>query len=61
MYKYYKFANFLMNDQTYSNWVLIKNAFEESGNTNNFYYKRACEIVKTKKDPLQNVLNYGKE
>ena len=30
----------------------IKATFEESGNTDNMFYKRACEIVKTKNDPL---------
>jgi hypothetical protein len=41
-----------MDQHTYNNWVRIKETFECSGNTNNMYYKRAVEIVKTKKDPL---------
>ena len=42
-----------MDDHTYQNWVKIKESFEQSGNTNNMFYKRACEIVKTKRDPLE--------
>lgn len=46
-----------MDDHTYQNWVKIKSTFESSGNTNNMYYRRACEIVKTKKDPLEKILD----
>jgi hypothetical protein len=45
-----------MDDRTYSNWVKIKETFEASGNLDNMFYKRACEIVKTKKDPLAKFL-----
>ena len=38
-----------MDDHTYNNWVKIKQTFEESGNIDNMFYKRACEIIKTKK------------
>ena len=41
-----------MDQHTYDNWVKIKETFEKSGNTGNMFYMRACEIVKTKKDPL---------
>ena len=41
-----------MDQHTYDNWVKIKESFEESGNTDNMFYKRACEIVKTKVDPM---------
>lgn len=41
-----------MDDQTFANWVKIKETFESSGNTNNMFYKRAVEIVKTRRDPL---------
>jgi hypothetical protein len=41
-----------MDDHTYENWVKIKATFEASGNTNNMFYRRACEIIKTKKDPM---------
>jgi len=46
-----------MNNHTYENWVKIKEIFEKSGNTNNMFYKRACEIIKTKVDPLEKFLN----
>ena len=45
-----------MDDHTYLNWVKIKATFEASGNTDNMFYKRACEIVKTKRDPLAKFL-----
>jgi hypothetical protein len=44
-----------MDDHTYHNWVKIKETFEESGNMNNMFYRRACEIVKTKQDPLKKL------
>ena len=34
----------------------IKAVFEESGNTNNMFYKRACAIVVTRKDPAAKFL-----
>jgi len=45
-----------MDQHTYNNWIKIKETFEKSGNTNNMFYKRACEIVKTKSDPLKKYL-----
>ena len=45
-----------MDQRTYDNWVKIKQTFEESGNTINMFYTRACEIVKTKRDPLAKYL-----
>jgi hypothetical protein len=48
-----------MDQHTYNNWVKIKETFESSGNTNNMFYKRACEIVKTKRDPMNKF--FGKE
>ena len=45
-----------MDDRTYQNWVKIKETFESSGNTENMFYKRAVEIIKTKKDPLAKFL-----
>ena len=45
-----------MDQHTYNNWVKIKETFEASGNMDNMFYKRACEIVKTKKDPLAQFL-----
>ena len=49
-----------MDQHTYDNWVLIKETFEKSGNTNNMFYKRACSIVKTGKDPLSKMLGEDK-
>ena len=46
-----------MDEHTYNNWVKIKETFEASGNTNNMFYKRACAIVKDKKDPMEKFLN----
>ena len=45
-----------MDQRTYDNWVKIKATFEAAGNTDNMFYYRACEIVKTKKDPLAKFL-----
>ena len=45
-----------MDQHTYNNWVKIKETFEKSGNTNNMFYKRACAMVKTKRDPLAKYL-----
>lgn len=45
-----------MDQHTYKNWVKIKAKFEDSGNINNMFYRRACEIVKTKSDPLTKYL-----
>lgn len=46
-----------MDDHTYNNWVKIKETFEASGNTDNHFYKRACEILKTRKDPMDKFWN----
>jgi len=45
-----------MDQHTYDNWIKIKETFEKSDNTNNMFYRRACEIVKSKKDPLAKYL-----
>ncbi len=45
-----------MDQNTYDNWVKIKNIFEKSGNLDNVFYKRSCEIVKSRIDPLANFL-----
>ena len=50
-----------MDQRTYDNWVKIKQTFEESGNTNNMFYTRAVEIVKTKRDPLAKYLGDANE
>ena len=46
-----------MDSHTLNNWVKIKETFEKSGNTNNHFYRRACAIIKTGKDPLENYLS----
>tara|TARA_B100001287_G_scaffold276576_1_gene287960 strand:+ start:2865 stop:3032 length:168 start_codon:yes stop_codon:yes gene_type:complete len=46
-----------MDKTSYENWVRVKEAFEESGNTDNFYYRRACAIVGGKPDPMDNISN----
>ena len=45
-----------MDQRTYDNWVKIKETFEKSGNTDNMFYTRAVEIVRSKKDPLAKYL-----
>jgi hypothetical protein len=45
-----------MDQHTYENWVKIKATFEASGNTDNMFYKRAVQIVKTRIDPLAKFL-----
>jgi hypothetical protein len=45
-----------MDSHTLNNWIKIKETFEKSGNTNNQFYRRACAIIKTGKDPLGNFL-----
>ena len=44
-----------MDTHTYNNWVKIKETFEQSGNTNNMFYVRACAIVKGQPDPLEKI------
>lgn len=46
-----------MDQETYDNWKKIKELMEEKGTTNNIFYKRAVEIMITRKDPLQKFLN----
>jgi hypothetical protein len=46
-----------MNQETYNNWLKIKSVMEASGNTNNQFYIRACEIAITRKDPMNKFLN----
>ena len=46
-----------MHPDDYANWVKIKEVFEKNGTTDNFYYKRACAIVKGLPDPMENLRN----
>ena len=50
-----------MDQHTYDNWVKIKETFEKSGNMDNMFYKRAVEIVKTRRDPLAKFLGENNE
>ena len=45
-----------MDEHTYNNWVKVKETFESSGNTENFFYRRACAIVGGALDPLDNMV-----
>jgi hypothetical protein len=40
-----------MTDSTIEKWSKVKVALEAAGKTNTDYYRRACEVVKTGKDP----------
>ena len=42
-----------MKNQELENWQRIKEAMEESGNTENFYYTRAVAITAGFPDPMQ--------
>jgi hypothetical protein len=42
-----------MSKEERENWQRIKDAMEESGNTENHYYKRACAILSGEDDPLK--------
>ncbi len=44
-----------MDKTSYENWVRVKEALEASGNTDNFYYRRACSIVSGGPDPMDNL------
>lgn len=50
-----------MDQHTYDNWVKIKSVMEQSGNTNNNFYKRACEIMVTRIDPMDKFWNKNNE
>ena len=45
-----------MDQHSLDNWVEIKETFEESGNTDNMFYQRACMIVNSGVDPLAEML-----
>ena len=50
-----------MDKTSYENWVRVKEALEESGNTDNFYYRRACAIVSGSPDPMENLPNVSQD
>jgi hypothetical protein len=46
-----------MDEHTYNNWVKVKETFESSsGNTDNFFYQRACVIVSGGPDPIDKMM-----
>ena len=40
-----------MDENTYNNWLRVKEALEKSGKTDSFFYKRACQIAVFRRDP----------
>lgn len=42
-----------MSKEELENWQRIKDAMDESGNTDNYFYKRAVVILEGKEDPLK--------
>jgi len=44
-----------MDAHNLENWKKIKEAMEASGNTNNMYYSRACAILRSGKDPMEDL------
>ena len=50
-----------MDKTSYENWVRVKETFESSGNTDNFFYKRACAIIGGSADPLDNMMGKSNE
>ena len=46
-----------MTDEERANWQLIKDKMEESGNTDNMFYKRAVVIANGGDDPLKHPKN----
>tara|TARA_B100000035_G_C20685980_1_gene416136 strand:+ start:116 stop:271 length:156 start_codon:yes stop_codon:yes gene_type:complete len=50
-----------MHPDELANWAKIKETFEESGNTDNFFYKRACAIVMGQPDPMNNLSNVSQD
>ena len=45
-----------MTDREIENWKKIKEVMETTGKTDNMFYKRAIEILRTGKDPLGKFL-----
>ena len=50
-----------MDKTSYENWVRVKESLEESGSTDNFYYRRACAIVGGLPDPMDNLKNVSQD
>ena len=45
-----------MDEHTYNNWVKVKESFDSFGNTENFFYQRACAIVGGAPDPIDKMI-----
>ena len=45
-----------MDRDEIENWGKIKAHMEAVGNTDNFYYRRACAILSGQQDPLPEIL-----
>ena len=44
-----------MSESELNNWKKVKEAMEESGNTDNMFYKRAVAICSGEDDPLDKL------
>lgn len=44
-----------MDQYEKDNWQKVKDALEEAGKTDCYFYKRACAIVNDKPDPLDSL------
>ena len=50
-----------MDANTRANWLKVKIALEKAGKTDCMFYKRACSIIETKIDPLENVFRENRK
>jgi hypothetical protein len=50
-----------MHPDELANWQIIKEKFEENGTTDNYFYVRACAIVKGQPDPLSSHPNVSQD
>ena len=51
----------IMHPNELQNWKIIKEKFEENGTTDNWFYKRACAIVRGEPDPMDNLKNVSQD
>ena len=40
-----------MDEKQVEKWALVKDSLEKAGKTDSFFYKRACAVVTTGRDP----------
>jgi len=50
-----------MHPDELQNWKKIKDKFEENGTTDNYFYKRACAIIRGLPDPMSNLPNVSQD